>query len=137
MITALLIFHLLFFPSPITRYPSRPQEIALTQWGEAWLGVAHNNKAGAAFYEADTVRVLIDNEWRYYEVVESGIYLCETPRPNCNDAVFLEMYEPDAVILATCWPREGETRGQFIIKLLPIEIDYSYVIQYQYEIIMS
>ena len=121
MITALIITGLLFFPSPIYRDPSGAQEIALTQWGEAWIGVAHNNKAGGSFYEADTVRVLINNEWRYYEVVESGIYLCETPRPNCNDAVFLEMYEPEAVILATCWPRGEMTRGQWIIKMLPID----------------
>ena len=137
MITALIISHLLFFPSPITRDPSGAQEIALTQWGEAWLGVAHNNKAGAAFYEADTVRVLIDNVWVEYQVVESGVYLCDVVAPNCNDAVFLQMYEPGAVILATCWPRGGEARGQWIIKLLPIEVDNSYVIQYQYEIIMS
>ena len=119
MVTALIIAGLLFFPSPITRDPSGAQEIALTQWSEAYIGVAHNDKAGAAFYEADTVRVLVDNVWRDYYVVESGIYLCETPRPNCNDAVFLQMYEPSAVILATCWPREGEARGQFIIKMLP------------------
>ena len=119
MITAFIIAGLLLIPSPITRDPSRPQEIALTQWGEAWLGVAHNNMAGAAFYEADTVRVLKDNVWRDYYVVTSGIYLCETPRPNCNDAVFLEMYEPEAVILATCWPRGEMTRGQLIIKMLP------------------
>ena len=137
MITALLISHLLFFPTPITRDPSGAQEIALTQWGEAHIGVAHNNKAGAAFYEADTVRVLIGSEWVEYQVVESGVYLCDVVAPNCNDAVFMEMYEKDAVILATCWPRGGETQGQFIIKLLPIEIDNSYVIQYQYEIIMS
>lgn len=53
MITAIIIAGLLFFPSPIYRDPSRPQEIALTQWGEGWLGVAHNTMAGAAFYEAD------------------------------------------------------------------------------------
>ena len=119
MITAIIIAGLLFFPSPIYRDPSGAQEIALTQWGEAWIGVAHNNKAGGNFYEADTVRVLIDNVWVEYQVVESGIYLCETPHPNCNDETFRRMYEPDAVILATCWPREGETRGQFIIKILP------------------
>ena len=119
MITAIIISHLLFFPSPIYRDPSGAQEIALTQWGEAWLGVAHNNMAGAAFYEADTVRVLVDNVWVEYQVVESGIYLCETPRPNCNDETFKRMYEPGAVILATCWPRGGEARGQFIIKMLP------------------
>ena len=119
MITAFIISHLLFFPSPIYRDPSGAQEIALTQWGEAHIGVAHNNKAGSSFYEADTVRVLINNEWRYYEVVESGIYLCETPRPNCNDETFKRMYEPGAVILATCWPRWGVTRGQWIIKMLP------------------
>ena len=121
MITAFLISHLLFFPSPIDRDPSRPQEIALTQWEQAWLGVAHNTMAGAAFYEADTVRVLVDNEWRYYQVVESGVFLCDTPRPNCNDETFRRMYEPDAVILATCWPRGGETRGQWIIKMLPVK----------------
>ena len=117
MITAILIAGLLFFPSPITRDPSRPQEIALTQWGEAWLGVAHNTMAGGSFYKADTVRVLIDGEWMEYEVVKDGVYLCDTPRPNCNDAVFIEMYEPNAVILATCWPIGGMTRGQWIIKL--------------------
>ena len=121
MITALIISGLLFFPSPITRDPSRPHEIALTQWGEAWIGVAHNTMAGAAFYEADTVRVLIDNEWVNYQVVESGVFLCDTPRPNCNDETFLRMYEPGAVILATCWPRGEMTRGQWIIKLLPID----------------
>jgi len=121
MITAFLISHMLFFPSPIYRDPSRPQEIAITQWGEAWLGVAHNNKAGSSFYEADTVRVLIDNEWRDYYVVESGIYLCETPHPNCNDETFKRMYEPGAVILATCWPRGGEAQGQWIIKMLPVD----------------
>ena len=121
MITAFLISHLLFFPTPITRDPRGAQDIALTQWGEAWIGVAHNNMAGGSFYEADTVRVLIDNEWRYYEVVESGMYLCETPRPNCNDAVFMAMYEPGAVILATCWPRGEMTRGQWIIKMLPLD----------------
>jgi len=119
MITAFLISHMLFFPSPIYRDPSRPQEIAITQWGEAWLGVAHNNKAGAAFYEADTVRVLIGGEWVDYQVVESGVFLCDTPRPNCNDETFRRMYEPNAVILATCWPIGGMTRGQRIIKLLP------------------
>ena len=119
MITAFIIARLLFFPSPITRDPSRPQEIALTQWGSAWIGVAHNTMAGGSFYEADTVRVLVDNEWRYYQVVESGIFLCDVVTPNCNDAVFLAMYEPNAVILATCWPRGGEARGQFIIKMLP------------------
>ena len=40
---------------------------------------------------------------------------------NCNDAVFLEMYEPEAVILATCWPSGEMTRGQWIIKMLPID----------------
>ena len=119
MITAFLIAGLILFPSPITRDPSRPQEIALTQWEQAYIGVAHNTMAGAAFYEADTVRVLIGGKWVEYQVVESGIYLCETPRPNCNDAVFLEMYEPEAVILATCWPRGEMTRGQLIIKMLP------------------
>ena len=118
MITAFLISHLLFFPSPIYRDPSGAQEIAITQWGEAWLGVAHNSMAGAAFYQADTVRVLIDGEWVEYEVVEDGVYLCDTPRPNCNDETFRRMYEPDAVILATCWPREGVTRGQWIIKMI-------------------
>ena len=119
MITAFFISHLLFFPSPIYRDPSGAQEIALTQWAEAWLGVAHNNKAGAAFYEADTVRVLIDNVWVEYQVIESGVYLCDVVTPNCNDAVFMAMYEKDAIILATCWPRGGEARGQFIIKMLP------------------
>ena len=123
MITAIIIAGLLFFPSPIYRDPSRPQEIALTQWGEGWLGVAHNTMAGATFYEADTVRVLIDNVWADYEVVEAGIYLCDTPRPNCNDAVFIEMYEPQAIILATCYPIGGMTRGQWVIKLLPERIE--------------
>ena len=117
MLTAITISHLLFFPSPIYRDPSGAQEIALTQWGEAHIGVAHNNKAGAAFYEADAVRVLIGGEWVEYQVVESGIYLCETPRPNCNDDTFRRMYEPQAVILATCWPIGGMTQGQWIIKL--------------------
>lgn len=81
--------------------------------------MAHNNKAGAAFYEADTVRVLIDNVWVEYQVIESGVYLCDVVTPNCNDAVFMAMYEKDAIILATCWPRGGEARGQFIIKMLP------------------
>ena len=81
MITAFIIAGLFFFPSPIDRDPSRPQEIALTQWGEAWLGVAHNTMAGATFYEADTVRVLKDNVWRDYQVVESGVFLCDTPAP--------------------------------------------------------
>ena len=120
MITALIIAGLLFFPSPITRDPSRPQEISLTQWGEAWIGVAHNTMAGAAFYEADTVRVLIGGEWVEYEVVESGVFLCDTPRPNCNDETFLRMYEPGAIILATCYPLGGMTQGQWIIKLLPV-----------------
>ena len=119
MITALIIAGLLFFPSPIDRDPSRPQEIALTQWGETWIGVAHNTDAGAAFYQAETVRVLIDNVWRDYYVVESGVYLCDTPRPNCNDLVFSAMYEPEAIILATCWPRMDQTKGQWIIKLMP------------------
>ena len=119
VIQALIIAGLLFFPSPIYRDPSGAQEIALTQWGEAWLGVAHNNMAGGSFYEADTVRVLIGGEWVEYQVVESGIYLCETPHPNCNDETFRRMYEPDAVILATCWPRGEMTRGQWIIKMLP------------------
>ena len=122
MITAIIISHLLFFPSPITRDPSRPQEIALTQWGEAWLGVAHNTMAGGSFYEADTVRVLIGGEWVSYQVVESGIYLCETVQPNCNDAVFLRMYEPGAIILATCYPLGGMTQGQWIIKLIPATV---------------
>ena len=121
MITAFLITHLLFFPSPITRDPSRPQEIALTQWGESWLGVAHNNKAGAAFYEADTARVLIGGEWIEYQVIESGVYLCDVVTPNCNDETFKRMYEPGAVILATCWPRGEMTRGQWIIKILPVD----------------
>ena len=120
MITALIIAGLLFFPSPITRDPSRPQEIALTQWGEAWIGVAHNTMAGSAFYEAETVRVLIGGEWVDYQVVESGVFLCDTPRPNCNDETFLRMYEPGAVILATCYPLGGMTQGQWIIKLLPV-----------------
>ena len=119
MITAFIIAGMLFFPSPITRDPSGSQEIALTQWGEAYIGVAHNDMAGAALYQADEVRVLKDNIWRDYYVAESGIFLCDTPRPNCNDETFLRMYEPGAVILATCWPRGGEARGQFIIKMLP------------------
>ena len=129
MITALIISRLLFFPSPFYRDPSRPQEIALTQWGEAWLGVAHNTMAGGSFYEADTVRVLVDNEWRYYQVVESGVFLCDTPRPNCNDETFRRMYEPDAVILATCWPIGGITRGQWVIKLMPSTLVLSQVEQ--------
>ena len=120
MITALIIAHLLFFPSPITRDPYRPQEIALTQWEQAYIGVAHNTMAGAAFYEAETVRVLIGGEWVDYQVVESGVFLCDTPRPNCNDETFLRMYEPGAVILATCYPLGGMTQGQWIIKLLPV-----------------
>jgi len=121
MITALIIAGLLFFPSPITRDPSRPHEIAITQWGEAWLGVAHNTMAGGSFYEANTVRVLVDNEWRDYQVVESGVFLCDAPRPNCNDETFLRMYDPQAVILATCYPIGGMTQGQWIIKLMPIK----------------
>jgi hypothetical protein len=124
MITALIISHLLFFPSPITRDPSGAQEIALTQWGEAWIGLAHKGKAGSAFYDTifkeDTkIQILINNEWVEYEVVESGVFRCETPRPNCNNATFKRMYEPGAVILATCWPRGEMTRGQWIIKMLP------------------
>ena len=119
MITAFIITGLLFFPSPISRNPSRPQEIALTQWGQAYIGVAHNDKAGVAMYQADEVRVLIGGEWVDYQVVESGVYLCDVVTPNCNDAVFMAMYEPGAVILATCWPRGGEAQGQFIIKMLP------------------
>ena len=76
--------------------------------------------AGGSFYEADTVRVLIGGEWVDYQVVESGVYLCEVVTPNCNDAVFMEMYEPQAVILATCYPIGGMTRGQWIIKLMPV-----------------
>jgi len=136
MITAFIIAGLLFFPSPIDRDPARPHEIAITQWGQAYIGVAHNAMAGGSFYEADTVRVLVGGEWVDYQVVESGIYLCETVQPNCNDETFRRMYEPQAVILATCYPIGGMTRGQWIIKLMPIEIDNSYVIQYQYEIIM-
>ena len=123
MITALIIANLLFFPSPIYRDPSRPHEIALTQWGSAWLGVAHNTMAGAAMYQAGDVRVLIGGEWVDYQVVESGVFLCDTPRPNCNDATFRRMYEPQAVILATCWPIGGMTRGQWIIKLIPERIE--------------
>ena len=119
MITALIIAHLLFFPSPITRDPSRPHEIALTQWGQAYIGVAHNDQAGAAFYQAGDVRVLIGGEWVDYQVVESGVFLCDVVTPNCNDAVFLAMYEPHAVILATCWPIGGMTQGQWVIKLMP------------------
>jgi len=120
MITALIIAGLLFFPSPITRDPSRPQEIALTQWGEAWLGVAHNTMAGAAFYDTNSdTRLLIGGEWVDYQVVESGVFLCDTPRPNCNDETFRRMYEPQAIILATCYPIGGMTRGQWIIKLMP------------------
>lgn len=121
MITAFIIAGLLFFPSPITRDPSGAQEIALTQWGGAYIGVAHNNKAGAVFYEADIVRVLINGEWADYQVAESGVYICDTVTPNCNDETFLKMYETGAVILATCWPRGGMTKGQWIIKLLPID----------------
>ena len=124
MITAFLIANLLFFPSPIYRDPSGAQEIALTQWGEAYIGVAHNDMAGAALYQADEVRVLIGGEWVEYQVAESGIFLCETPRPNCNDETFRRMYEPGAVILATCWPRSGVTQGQWIIKLLPLDTMY-------------
>ena len=124
MLTALIISHLLFFPSPIYRDPSGAQEIALTQWGDTWLGVAHKGKAGSAFYDTifkeDTkILILVDNEWIEYEVVESGVFRCETPRPNCNNATFKRMYEPDAVILATCWPRGEMTRGQWIIKMMP------------------
>ena len=54
-----------------------------------------------------------------YQVVESGVYLCDTPRPNCNDLVFSAMYEPEAIILATCYPIGGMTLGQWIIKLMP------------------
>ena len=121
MITALIIAGLLFFPSPIDRDPSRPHEIALAQWGSAYIGVAHNDKAGAAIYQADDVRVLVAGEWVDYQVVESGIFLCEVVTPNCNDAVFMAMYEPHAIILATCWPRGGETQGQWIIKLMPVK----------------
>ena len=129
MITAFIIAGLLFFPSPITRDPSRPQEIALTQWEQAYIGVAHNTMAGAAMYQAGDVRVLIGGEWVDYQVVESGVFLCDTPRPNCNDETFLRMYEPQAVILATCYPRGGMTRGQFIIKMLPT-IDIMYKTKY-------
>ena len=128
MITAFLISHMLFFPSPITREPSRPQEIALTQWGEAWIGAAHKEKAGSAFYDTifkeDTkIQILVNNKWVEYEVVESGVFRCETPRPNCNNATFKRMYEPSAIILATCWPRGEMTRGQWIIKMLPERIE--------------
>ena len=123
MIQAFLIAHLIFFPSPITRDPFRPQEIALTQWGQAYIGVAHNTMAGGSFYEANTVRVLIGGEWVNYQVVESGIFLCDTPRPNCNDETFRRMYEPHAVNLATCYPIGGMTRGQWIIKLMPERIE--------------
>lgn len=129
MITALIISGLLFFPTPITRDPSRPQEIALTQWGQAYIGVAHNDKAGAAMYQAGDVRVLVAGEWVDYQVIESGVFLCDVVTPNCNDAVFMAMYEPSAVILATCWPRGGEARGQFIIKMLPT-LDSMYKTKY-------
>ena len=126
MIQALIIAGLLFFPSPIYRDPSGLQEIALTQWGEAYIGAAHKEKAGSAFYDTifkeDTkIQILVNNKWVEYEVVESGVFRCETPRPNCNNATFKRMYEPGAVILATCWPRGEMTRGQWIIKLLPLD----------------
>ena len=53
--------------------------------------MAHNDKAGAAFYEADTVRVLVAGEWVEYQVVQSGVFLCDVVTPNCNDAVFMAM----------------------------------------------
>jgi len=115
--------------TPITRDPSRPHEIALAQWGSAWIGVAHNTMAGAAMYQAGDVRVLVAGEWVDYQVVESGVFLCDVVTPNCNDVVFLAMYEPHAVILATCWPRGGEARGQWVIKLLPT-IDTMYKTKY-------
>jgi len=80
-------------------------------------------------YQADNVRVLIGGEWVEHQVVESGIFLCDVVTPNCNDAVFMAMYEPHAVILATCWPRGGEARGQWVIKLLPT-IDTMYKTKY-------
>ena len=129
MITALVIAGLLFFPSPIDRDPSRPQEIALTQWGQAWIGVAHNDQAGAAMYQAGDVRVLIGVEWVDYRVVESGVFLCDVVTPNCNDAVFMAMYEPSAIILATCYPLGGMTLGQWIIKMIPT-LDSMYKARY-------
>lgn len=89
------------------------------RWEDAYLGVAHNNKAGNSFYDAQDVLVDVDGVWVEYEVVESGIFLCENIHPNCNDATFLRMYEPKAIILATCWPRGEMTQGQLIIKLMP------------------
>jgi len=124
LITAFLIAGLILFPSPITRDPVRAHEIAFTQWEQAYIGVAHNNLAGGTFYEADTVRVLVDGYWVEYQVVMSGVYLCDTPRPNCNDETFRAMYEPQAIILATCYPIGGMTRGQWIIKMLPIKESY-------------
>ena len=38
-----------------------------------------------------------------------------------NAETFKRMYEPGAVILATCWPRGEMTRGQWIIKMLPMD----------------
>ena len=128
MIQALIIAGLLFFPTPITREPLG-RKIALTQWGEAYIGVAHNTMAGAAMYQADTVRVLVAGEWVDYQVIESGVYLCDVVAPNCNDETFKRMYEPEAIILATCWPRGGEARGQWVIKLLPT-IDTMYKTKY-------
>ena len=89
------------------------------RWEDAYLGVAHNNLAGNSFYDSQDVLVQIDGVWVEYEVVESGIFLCENVHPNCNNAVFLRMYEPKAIILATCWPRGEITQGQLIIKLMP------------------
>jgi hypothetical protein len=80
-------------------------------------------------YQAGDVRVLVAGEWVDYQVVESGVFLCDVVTPNCNDVVFLAMYEPHAVILATCWPRGGEARGQWVIKLLPT-IDTMYKTKY-------
>ena len=54
MITAFLTSHLLFFPAPIDREPLG-RDIALTQWGQAYIGVAHNDKAGADYAIAKAI----------------------------------------------------------------------------------
>ena len=116
--------------------PKGADQVAVIDWVGGTIGLAHNYMSGEHFHDlqvGDTIYVVNEDlKLIKLQVVKRGEYLFEgevsvtgSLRVDGNLITLsqlIEMYsEKGSLTLITCWPRVGETTGQLILKLSPVE----------------
>lgn len=116
--------------------PKGAEQVAVIDWVGGTIGLAHNYMSGEHFHDlqlGDTIYIVNeDHELVKLQVVMRGEYLFEgEPSVTGNLWVdggmitisqLIEKYSsPGSLTLITCWPRGGETTGQLILKLSPVQ----------------